>query len=156
MVKKETHYTPTIEEFHVGFEFEYKSDRHGIYDNTNGEFKKEAFTGSGNEVDGLEVHFIQNNLTSGNIRVKHLDQEDIESLGWESTGSAWYNLKNVPGALGYYLYVKMRFFEGEALIKAFRYDPLGNPDYQEETNLFDGKIKNKSELKKLMQMLSII
>ena len=68
MTKKINYYTPKLEEFHVGFRFEYymeRLDRHVTSilntDSINGVFTS---------------------LSLGEIRVKHLDRKDIESNGW--------------------------------------------------------------------------
>lgn len=62
---KDKYYTPSIEEFHVGFEFELKDPITQIW-------VKFIF-----EEDKL--WFIKSNIS----RVKYLNKEDIESLGFE-------------------------------------------------------------------------
>ena len=144
------YYTPTIEEFHEGFEYEYSY--------CGGEWVKEKFTTSPGDIDCMagDWYEFSPNCPKTACRVKCLDAADIEECGWEKLGSAWYNLKTVPGKLGYYLYVRIRIVGNDALVKAYRYDPQDNPDdIQEETTLFDGIILNKSELKKIMKMINI-
>lgn len=152
------YYTPTIEEFHVGFECEMVLN--GCPSKCVIEEGEEETSESTIKILIARSEFGDTSNVfcahSYEYRVKYLDREDIEQCGWISMGSAWYDLKDVPGKLGYYLYVRMRFFDGKALIKAYRYDPKNTPsDVQEEGTLFDGVIKNKSELKKIMKQLGI-
>jgi hypothetical protein len=71
------YYPPTIEEFYVGFEYEIK-----IKDN----WRKKSTTISDfspiSDYDGMSI--LEEDLISNIIRVKTLDQSDIESLGWVS------------------------------------------------------------------------
>jgi len=72
----ETHYTPTIEEFHPGFEFEHQVIS---YCGSSVEWVKTIFTPS-DSVDGL-FKGLPNDWYEL-PRVKYLDREDIESLGF--------------------------------------------------------------------------
>lgn len=123
------YYTPTIDEFHVGFEYEelrkdwVKLTYGGFLPKTIGEYLKE-----------------------GAIRVKHLDRQDIESLGWEIS-----KIQRNP---------KTTCFEKSDT--AFRFvleidiDSVKIDAYLDfKIPMFIGSVKNKSELKKLMQMLNI-
>ena len=65
------YYTPSIEEFHVGFEYEYVNSKTEGWTNTT------FIRGRG---------FVEP-YGDGEVRVKKLDQEDIESLGWELESS---------------------------------------------------------------------
>jgi len=65
-MKNNLYYTPTIEEFHIGFQYEYL--------NENNDWIKCTPT----EITELDFKY----QTYG-LRVKYLDQSDIESLGWE-------------------------------------------------------------------------
>lgn len=76
-------------------------------------------------------------------RVKHLDQEDIESLGWTKKSNDKYQIRD------FIFQFNEEFPTSEVLI--FKYDIDTGMDYY-----FQGNIKNKSELKKLMQQLEII
>ena len=86
------------------------------------------------------------------MRVKYLDQEDLESLGWKYNGSGWYDLIDVPGSLGYFTHVKFHFWGKETTIIAYRGEPI---NATEEQHLFVGEIKNKSELKRIMKQTQI-
>lgn len=129
-------YVPDISEFHVGFEYEIQS-KSGIQIG----YSKHSFTGYIGPID-LEL--------KNNIRVKYLDKEDIESLGWKF-------IKQYPGTTNFY-------FEKETYKLDF--DPeFGNKwnlriydgkDQDSEFNYFSGYIKNKSELKVLIKQLGVL
>jgi len=63
-MEENKYYTPEIEEFFVGFEYEVYDKLHGVWNKENN-------------------FFLQQGDFKDSIRVKHLDREDIESLGWE-------------------------------------------------------------------------
>ena len=119
----EKYYTPKIEEFHVGFEFEKEWE--------DGSWSKEIL-----EVD--ELKDIEEEMLPI-TRVKYLDKEDIESLGF----SIFENKTR------YKKYKKNNYILGHYGVKTvIIWDVAGE--------LFDGEIKNKSELKKLLKQLKII
>lgn len=68
---KPKYYTPSIEEFYVGFEYEFswKDDNNWI----------KAAIEDGSQIDDIHEG-------SYDLRVKHLDREDIEGLGFHKTG----------------------------------------------------------------------
>ena len=71
------YYTPEISEFHVGFEYEVFDKLHNIWNKENN-------------------FFLQQGDFKDEIRVKYLDQFDIESLGFILTGKSidkWYKLE---------------------------------------------------------------
>ena len=122
----ERYYTPEPEEFHVGFEYEWRSY-------AGCQWKKEL-EGEANYLTEVLTEF----LPSGNCRVKYIDREDIESLGWK------------------YDEEKCHFTYGESLSlyhlsSIHKVNILNNRD----ADTFRGTVKNKSELKKVMKMLGI-
>lgn len=124
------YYTPTIEEFHVGFEYEVQLSKE--FDQWMPvQITPENHAMNFDRLDKLET-----------TRVKYLDREDIESLGWEYINSKLYHSYKLNGKILYPL------DDGDSLITNGKYG------IAEET-FFKGTIKNKSELKKLMQMLNI-
>lgn len=137
------YYTPEMEEFHPGFEFKYL--------NHNGEWK-DCELGK-NDIENIELRQYKDDLMKiahANLRVKFLDREDIESLGWKfslikaNTNRAFKDLQsNTEKCIG--------------LVLEIRNDKIMIADCRLEFNqiLFFGTIKNKSELRKLMQMLQI-
>lgn len=78
---KNKYYQPKIEEFCVGFEYEYQ-EKDGW---KKTEIFESSFTSGStglNEYIDNDFNFICENIDCGNIRVKHLDREDIESENW--------------------------------------------------------------------------
>ncbi|NRA77284.1 MAG: hypothetical protein HRU18_03665 [Pseudoalteromonas sp.] len=126
---KNKYYTPEVEEFHVGFEYQVLDGDVWI-----------------NEVVGLDntgdLEFLKDLIIEESCRVKYLDREDIESLGFVT----------------YMKSVKDSFKLGSTVIRLkveqiliFRYD-----EYTIDELLFKGTIKNKSELKRILKQLNII
>lgn len=118
------YYAPTIEEFRVGFEYEYTNDNGGTWSNyvmTPVDLRRHPY-----ELTG-----------SDRLRVKYLDREDIESLG----GVKWpdddiYDLGEFQLHLGRHN------------------DPYKVEIYDENDQYcFVGVIKNKSELKNILKMI---
>lgn len=82
-----------------------------------------------------DLHLIEDNFQL--IRVKYLDKEDIESLGWKHIQGKEYDKDG---------FTMIFTFNGK-ILSIFRGD---DPDF-----FFKGRIKNKSELRKLMEQLNI-
>lgn len=147
------YYTPELEEFYVGFEFEMRVVSHRAHQD---ELIREevfmpcvwkAFTNLKDvfnvEYDSLGEHL--KTTVPDSVRVKYLDREDIESLGFRiyQEGS------------NFYVYLK----DNQLTLHL-------NPEYPNKIELrynhhswkygqFLGTIKNKSELKKVLKMLGI-
>ncbi len=118
------YYTPSIEEFHVGFEYEYTNDNGGTWSNyvmTPVDLRRHPY-----ELTG-----------SGRLRVKYLDREDIESLGFVKwPDDDIYDLGEFQLHLGRHT------------------DPYKVEIYDENDQYcFVGVIKNKSEMKKILKMI---
>jgi len=134
------YYTPTIEEFHVGFEFEFLNNQNEwIFSNDFSLDFADDDTDTVSEVERL--------LEVSKIRVKNLCREDIESENWELDScvekECFYihkssNLKNGT--------IRLVFREKEGSIE-INCDKFGE--------CFYGILKNKSELQKLMIQLNI-
>lgn len=150
----ETHYTPKIEEFHVGFEYEYQGDMDG----KTHWFKE-------NIPDGIELSDIVKDLhynsedVAGKIRVKSLDREDIESFDFEfkkTNGmSYWYEMEFCGNRLPESSYSFWKVF--------IRHDPKRNiieieaqTSNGEKDTFFEGTIKNKSKFKEILTDIGII
>jgi len=127
------YYTPTIEEFHVGFEYEEYQ-----FLERNWKIVKCEFIKPDTIIDPKW------------FRVKTLDQSDIESLGWKlysqelTNRSNWCCFRNTQ--LEMYIQLDNNYFPRLLNFKSRGGDHIGN---------FKIKIKNKSELIKLMQQLNI-
>lgn len=144
------YYTPTIEDFHVGFEFEANYKKEG--------WQKEIF-GIGersiSSVPQLLYQFLDGAPLEGNIRVKILDREDIEAEGFEFSE----NYADRP-TLGFLKEFKdnkdlqyLLFYTPET--NELRIERIFKCGTGKEDYLFNGFIRNRSELQKLMQMLNI-
>lgn len=121
------YYKPDIEEFHVGFEYERNW-------HSRGEWKK--------EVGWQSIHYLMGAIDAGEIRVKHLDIQDILSLGlelvdeiddseevtfkWPDNPDWWLNLDGSRVEIG----------DIDGLV-------------------FCGFVKNKSELKRVIKQVKV-
>lgn len=138
------YYVPEISEFHVGFEYEVlslESDLQAcVYI-----WEKEIFN-TNSKIEGCKQ-----TIDMGYIRVKYLDREDIESLGFRREFDKFRpvdifcgHLPNDSEAISHVSYN----FDSKILF-------IQNNQYEDNSTIFLGAIKNKSELKKLMQQLNI-
>ncbi len=131
------YYTPAIDHFHIGFEYEWKNTDN--FPNSNWM--------QGVVKDGKQIDDIFNSIYD--VRVKHLDRSDIESEGWETQDK---NAKTdeVDG----WLYCAITTPKDEYFMS---FCPQTNiaiiSDIDE--NLFVGTIRNISELRRLMKQLNI-
>lgn len=141
------YYTPTIEEFHVGFEYETKE---GFMDGTvksKDDFYNAKWMPS-LVSETSELAYIDRSLSGKNtknglcgVRVKILDREDIESLGWKprKDGAFLFDFKD------------HELFLDENIIRISDMNPIS----YKYNSKFQGEIKNKSELHRLMKQLKI-
>jgi hypothetical protein len=133
---EDKYYTPDISEFYEGFEWEQ------YLSGSNKEYQKMIFTLK-------DVNFIVNcylkSLQDGWIRVKYLDKEDIESEGFifVINDGGWEYFSRYPKQLSYY---KDRPTEIEI---------SNGESYDERETYFQGIIKNKSELKRILKMIGV-
>lgn len=135
------HYTPDISEFHPGFEFEYDTPQPPM--GSTSKWEKRVY-GDSNEENLIKTW----NHHAGFIRVKYLDREDIESLGFKHIEEEVY--EKYVGREGEYPEKYQLFIEdGKVEIWA---DILDLNPYQ---TLFHGTIKNKSELKRILAMIGV-
>ncbi len=128
------YYTPEIEEFHKGFEFEWFENQ----------FKKDTFAITTD--DDLEI--IDDEIREGKIRVKLLDKEDVLSFGWKDDGNDWFRFRSNTN----HNYELSIYDDNRIHIYFIRY----NNGEKKFDQYFAGYCKNKSELKKLMVQIGII
>lgn len=147
------YYTPTLEEFHVGFEFElYGSIGH------IGLPRKDSVPGWYQcKIDTTEDYFMYNSFPIETIRVKYLDRGDIESLGFVNAINSFATAQKavLTGEIA-------MFYTKDNIVIVFNYKTTDMlpADYYitisiDKKIVFDGTIKNKSELVKLLKMLGI-
>lgn len=135
------YYTPTLEEFHVGFRYEFTINLHHP-----AEYVWEDMELGDNELTNIQFH-----IERGEIRVKYLDQDDLEELGWEldqctgKDGCQYYITRGFDTIASLVVGSRELSYIGEhcILIDAFK------------RGSFEGSCKNYNEMKKLMQMLNI-
>ena len=139
MKDKDKYYLPEIEEFHPGFEYEVKWNEEKIIPYTFPNYPRVGIDW-GPMRDRIAI--IENLLSSkDNVRVKYLDGEDIESLGFVFKGGdthltyhyGGYAITHTPSNNKINIY----YYDGSEFVNAIT-------------------IKNKSELKKLLKMLNIL
>jgi len=160
------YYTPDITEFHIGFEYEYKEGFLAGVVKTQEDYDKSEWTKQTFDYVS-KLSYIERSLNGLNaknglcgIRVKYLDQEDIEEyLGYKFkfdnnkytpydeicyiNGSIWDRGVGIKYNLRTHLMVVTRYhFQGEY---------AHNNSHQ----LFEGIVKNKSELLTIMKMIGV-
>jgi hypothetical protein len=126
------YYTPTINEFRVGFE--YEAEDFGIW-------SKEVYQG-----EELRT-YMTDEIERKEIRVKYLDVDDIESFGFEHVGEHVFKIREVGKTIVYTLVLY-----SNDLLNLVCEDPHNKHN---ELKFF-GRIKNKSALEVLLKQLNII
>lgn len=145
-MEKDKYYTPSIEEFHVGFEFEALNSRDWFFSEGSFGWKKAV----------LSEYLLMRDYTTQNlmfaiknewVRVKYLDASDIESFGFKEC-----DLKGFFHHVNDRFYISIDYWLDESDYSFMR---LQIGDNESEFS-FAGVCKNKSELSKLLKQLSII
>jgi hypothetical protein len=131
------YYAPELEEFHVGFEFETR------YLERDWVKKELTFDDFGFYTSTWYV----DSVPETEFRVKCLDKEDIESLGWKQEFDMQAYILN-SNSSGHQLYDDHDDPEGKG-----KHITIYGLDINV---IFKGYVKNKSELKKLLKQLKII
>jgi len=138
------YYTPEITEFHVGFEYEcYQRDNWEKF-----EVRENFF--------GIDHRILKKMLMDGEIRVKHLDSDDIENLGFEFKGKGarlffrkecLFHLPDTDSFKCTCLMIQL-----DEKYRTIKIEGYITSACEEET-LFTGTIKNKSELSRILKMI---
>lgn len=140
------YYIPKLEEFCTGFAYEVLCNPSKVSKNDPAYYlvwSKETFYLNESHIKLIKYVDIQKGFEEeGSIRVKYLDQEDIESLGFRKPHSRGDN------------FIRGGEFDRDLI------SDCGDNYYHifKGTNTefhFFGKIKNKSELMKILEMLNI-
>lgn len=145
------YYTPTIEEFHIGFEYEEKEHYYNPNTKENTfEWIKQTVETYETDPGDVVVSLYGITTNKGDIRVKSLDRDDIESMGckWEESNehSDYYT---VPGFNG--CHTQLQYDRGFENYRIQILDKEGN----RMQIFFEGKLKNKSELKTIFRFIGI-
>ena len=130
-MKDNKYYTPKIEEFHVGFEYEAK---------VKGSIETSYSTFIWHGHNSIVTEF-----NSSTIRVKYLDREDVEGLGFIPVADEWWHKTNI-GDNWQILKISKNGYQIS----------YGQHEYIDKSKgIFKGVIKNKSELKRLLKQLEM-
>jgi len=129
MIKEDKYYTPDIEEFHIGFEFEY-------LDINTKEWTIEIDFTTFYDYDTDSTWNLKKYIDDFKIRVKYLDKEDIESLGFKYNETSGFHENNIIGVALYYDHQIRIWHQGSDFLGTFY-------------------IKNKSELIKLLDQVNV-
>ncbi len=157
-INDDKYYIPSIDEFHVGFRFEFA----GLDNNwVKLDYQKLTLgkiapnTGWTPDLKWLSSFKFDNTIDKDTglkdtdyFRVKYLDNDDIEELGWEKRGKNGFKLLKSCKLDNGYLYethFNLGFYEVSTMEIT---DGNGNI-------LFYGKVKNYNELKNLMKWIFI-
>jgi hypothetical protein len=128
---KNKYYTPSIEEFYVGFECEIYDDDDKTWDLVYVDTQPGLCNITGLDLD---------------IRVKYLDKSDIEDLGFTHIGALWFESKELD--------CRIRKWKGLE-IDIYHDWSRNDGEHTDHYKVFRGTIKNKSELKILLKQLNI-
>lgn len=136
------YYIPRINEFYLGFEFECRELSWNTKEYSDWKLEIDPLNMDYNGFADTSPYYWMD-LTNDNriqFRVKYLDQFDIESLGWKFSDKIILQASN-----------------GTEFQLAFIVDKhwIGIYNTTLQQGVFNGEIKNKSELKKLMKQLGI-
>tara|TARA_R110000744_G_scaffold312424_5_gene419760 strand:- start:954 stop:1406 length:453 start_codon:yes stop_codon:yes gene_type:complete len=144
---KDKYYTPTIEEFHVGFEYEaFIKGGATVLPKTFPDYPRAGI--SYGRYEGNPLGIIEHLINGDRIRVKYLDQEDIESFGIHkkelTKSNSIFENKEVRIGLSY--------------IKGMPYVIISKAGMSAYDNVvflptFRGAIKNKSELGRILKQI---
>ena len=139
------YYTPTIEEFYFGFEFEVLNTKDKLFIPTIDEnvwvLVKSEFGVLG---DLSNIHKL---ILDKQVRVRSLTETDVLDIGFELN----YKEKNNPN--------KMFFLGKHSLIRNHNnwcIITVRNDERQEDYTAYVGHIKNKSELKRILKQVGAL
>jgi len=141
------YYTPTIEEFHIGFEYEKYDNRIATYRENN--YIPTNWHKFKYDLKSIRLSQLPTHLFEKTIRVKYLDQSDIESLRWKQSRDS--NTTEIEFELDLGNPLDNLGLQYDTENQYLRIHWFGQGD----VTRFSGTIKNKSELKKLMKQLNI-
>ena len=146
---KDKYYTPSIEEFRVGFECEIQSS-YGWQKNIWPDVLREDSLAYQESID-KDILIATQNAT---FRVKYLNKEDIESLGFklkEKNDFTWTKGYNDPRKFDNIVDIIWDKNSAHVLITV----GTNETTYEDWKTLFTGTIKNISELKIILKQVGI-
>lgn len=125
------YYVPSVEELYPGFRYEW-------LDVSNDVWLPKVYN---------ESTFLA--LALDRVRVKYLDKQDLEDLGWEQLHKVGWGYEYKKD----HFRLNVIFGMNRTLVKIYTYENMSSDS--REYIFFRGNVKNKSELEKLIQMLNI-
>ena len=134
------YYTPELNEFCLDFEYEEKLNgvyEKKVFDGYTALIKKSFCGDYGDWYDSIEE-----DIESDRIRIKYLDKEDIESLGFILKREFNCFMKINTYSVDCFIYLNPWYTQ----IKVGR-------DITKTEQVFEGRIKNKSELQQILKMV---
>ncbi len=134
----EKYYTPNMSEFNINFEYEYQ-------ENVDDKYVQEI------GLPKYEEHFSDKDITMPVMyRVKYLERQDFENLGFEYIGSAEEFVDNfwLFGIYGL-LMIQYNYETKKTIIS------IEDKDINNSVIVFIGTIKNKSFLKTIIKTIHI-
>jgi len=153
------YYAPEILEFYIGFKYEVNYD----FVLTALERYQQKSTWYSKVFEVKDYEFIEHQIKTNYVRVKYLDKQDIEELNWVFATTELDILEiyyidreaidEIESKFILTRNIKEKFITIE-LEENYLFDPITNPT--ETHRIFQGKLKNKNELKVLMRQLNII
>lgn len=153
-ITKDKYYTPGVEELYVGFRLE---GRYRIIQESDAGY----YAGEWVEWEPFIYPECCGNIFT-EYRVKYLDREDIESLGWGDYKKSicdWYYIKGfftLKNELKYMAFRLLHCHDRNTIkITGFEYEHQVAEETEYE-DLFNGECKNYNELKYIMEKLGII
>jgi len=153
------YYIPDIKEFHIGFECElFLEPLLDLDIDSNAGWQPSI-------IIEPDLKFIHKEYVT---RVKYLDKEDIESLGFELTGKSvcnWYKLDRTVRLFSGHRFVSFiiqhdyqrnELINGEDQFSNIKiYANESGMGEDNPNTLFEGTIKNKSELKDILTKIGL-
>lgn len=141
-MEENKYYTPEIEELYIGFECEFFNHMQGK------EWEKEVCDADTLSIalDTWEHGTVKwGDDFSQTFRVKYLDKEDLIELGFKPVKGVEVNMCN-----------KQIYYKDQWCSVVFNYDRITDIVIQKNSfPVFNGVVKNKSELIKVLKMLGI-
>jgi hypothetical protein len=132
-LKDNKFYVPKIEEFRVGFEFEYQDIEYA-------KWVKSVYKIGWRENESP----MEDYLEWGNIRVKLLDREDIDEVGFTHIGASWFENKELDCRIRKWKDLELDIYKNWS---------TNDGNISDMCKVFAGKIKNKSELQQILKMV---
>lgn len=151
------YYTPTLEEFHAGFRYESYSVSTYDGNTMSHNWEPRIFK------DGHKIYAGNDVLIPETCRVKFLDQQDIEELGWNYSGRTtelWFKIPDVdiqPFNLTYRSFMLSYSLDDyRCQIAGYEWTDCRSMNNNEGEVLFLGKVKNYNQLKQIMEWITIL